>query len=158
MRRKWRMACAVMLVGISVWPGVGVTAMYRLGLAQLSQGAESIVLGTVTDQVSAWNDLHTAIYTDVRLAVEEAIKGNVGPEVTFRIKGGAVGDIGMRTSTEPTFHPGERVIVFLHTAASTTQLFGRQQGKFTVRDDTVTQAGQVMAISDFRAVIRAASR
>jgi hypothetical protein len=152
------MACVAMLVGIGVWPGVGATAMYRLGLAQLSQGAESIVLGTVIDQVSAWNDLHTAIYTDVRLEVEEAMKGAVGPEVTFRIMGGAVGDIGMRTSTEPTFHRGERVIVFLHTGGSTTQLVGRQQGKFTVSDDTVTQAGQVMAISDFRAAIRAASR
>jgi hypothetical protein len=40
-------------------------------------------------------DLHTAIYTDVRVEVEEAIKGAVGPEVIFRITGGEVGEIGM---------------------------------------------------------------
>ena len=76
--------------------------MYPLSLKQLSQGAEIIVLGTVTDQVSAWNDLSTAIYTDVMVEVEEAIKGVVGPEVTFRIDGGEVGNIGMRTSTDAT--------------------------------------------------------
>ena len=158
MRQAVRIACVAMLVGVGLWPGVGATAMYPLGLAQLSRGAKTIVLGTVTDQVSAWNDLHTAIYTDVRLEVEEAIKGAVGPEVTFRITGGEVGDIGMRTSTDSTFRKGERVIVFLHTGGSATQLFGQQQGKFTVSDGTVTQAGQVMPVPEFSAAIRAASR
>jgi hypothetical protein len=116
------------------------------------------VLGTVTHQVSAWNATHTAIYTDVTMDVEEAMKGVVGPEVTFRIAGGEVGDIGMRTSTHPTFRIGERVIVFLRTEGSTAQLFGLQQGKFTVHDDTVTQAGQLVSVPDFKAAIRASSR
>jgi hypothetical protein len=158
MRKALHIACVALLVGVGLWPGVGATAMYQLGLPQLSQGAETIVLGTVTDQISAWNDLHTAIYTDVRVEVEEAIKGAVGPEVTFRITGGEVGEIGMRTSTAPTFRKGERVVVFLHTSGSTIQLFGQQQGKFTVSDGTVTQAGQVMPVPDFSAAIRAASQ
>ena len=86
------------------------------------------------------------------------MKGTVGPEVTFRIAGGEVGDIGMRTSTHPTFRIGERVIVFLHTEGSTARLFGLQQGKFTVSDGTVTQDGQEMPVPDFKAAIRAASR
>ena len=158
MRNALSLACLALLIGVGLWPGVGATAMYQLSLKQLSQGAETIVLGTVTDQVSAWNDLHTAIYTDVIIEVEEAIKGAVGPEVTFRIAGGEVGDIGMRTSTAPTFHIGERVIVFLRTEGSTAQLVGLQQGKFTVSDGTVTQGGQVVPVPDFRAAIRATSR
>src|SRR5262245_39743870 len=132
--------------------------MIQLSLPQLIQGAETIVLGTVTHQVSAWNATHTAIYTDVVLEVEEVMKGAVGPEVTFRIAGGEVGDVGMRTSTNPTFRIGERAVVFLHTEGSTAQLFGLKQGKFTVSDGTVTQDGQVVPVPDFKAAIRAAAR
>src|SRR5262245_7231064 len=156
MSKALHIACVALLVGVGLWPDVGGTAMYQLSLPQLSRGAEAIVLGTVTDQLSAWNDLHTAIYTEARVEVEERIKGVVGPEFTFRITGGQVGEIGMRTSTDPTFRQGERVIVFLHTSGSTIQLFGQQQGKVTVSDDTVTQAGQVMPVPDFSAAIRAA--
>jgi hypothetical protein len=158
MRKALSMAFMALLVGVGLGPDLGTTAMIQLSLAQLIQGAETIVLGTVTRQVSAWNATHTAIYTDVVLEVEEAMKGMAGPEVTFRIAGGEVGDIGMRTSTHPTFRIGERVIVFLRTEGSTAQLFGLQQGKFTVNDDTVTQAGQVVSVPDFKAAIRAASR
>jgi hypothetical protein len=158
MRQALSIAFVALLVGVSLCPGLGTTAMIRLSLPQLIQGAETIVLGTVTRQVSAWNATHTAIYTDVVLEVEEAMKGAVGPEVTFRIAGGEVGDIGMRTSTHPTFRIGERVIVFLHSEGSTAQLFGLQQGKFTVSDGTVTQDGQVVPIPAFKAAIRAASR
>jgi hypothetical protein len=158
MRQALGIAFVALLVGVGLCPDLGVAAMIRLSLPQLIQGAETIVLGTVTHQVSAWNATHTAIYTDVTMEVAEAMKGAVGPEVTFRIAGGEVGDIGMRTSTHPTFRIEERVIVFLHSEGSTAQLFGLQQGKFTVSDDTVTQAGQVVPLPDFRAAIRAASR
>jgi hypothetical protein len=158
MRQALSIAFVALLVGVGLCPGLGVAAMIRLSLPQLIQGAETIVLGTVTHQVSAWNATHTTIHTDVVLEVEEAMKGAVGPEVTFRIAGGEVGDIGMRTSTHPTFRIGEQVIVFLHAEGSTAELFGLQQGKFTVSDDTVTQDGQVVPLPDFRAAIRAASR
>jgi hypothetical protein len=158
MRKALSIVFVALLVGVSLWPGLGATAMIQLSLKQLSQGAETIVLGTVTHQESAWNAQHTAIYTDVILDVEEAIKGAAGSEVTFRFAGGEVGDIGMRTSTAPTFYIGEQVIVFLHTEGSTAQLFGLRQGKFTVSDGTVTQEGQVVPVPDFRAAIRATSR
>jgi hypothetical protein len=158
MRKALGIVFVALLAGVGLYPGMGVTTMIQFSLEQLIQGAETIVLGTVTQQVSAWNATHTAIYTDVVLHVEEAMKGGAGPEVTFRIPGGEVGDIGMRTSTAPTFRIGERVIVFLHTEGSTARLFGLQQGRFTVSDDAVTQDGQVVPIADFRAAIRTTSR
>ena len=90
--------------------------MIKRSLEQLSQETDLILLGTVISQVSAWNDQHTAIHTDVTVAVEEAMKGSPGTEVTFRVAGGIVGDIGMRTSHSPVFQDGEQVIVFLNTA------------------------------------------
>jgi hypothetical protein len=124
MRKALSLAFAALLVGVGLCLGLGEAAMIKPSLEQLSQGAESIVLGTVSNQVSTWNVAHTAIYTDVTVEVEEAMKGTVGPEVTFRTAGGEVRHIGMRTSTEPTFRMGERVIVFLRREGSTAQLFG----------------------------------
>jgi hypothetical protein len=132
-----------------MFPGMGATSMIRLSMEQLSQVAETIVLGTVANQVSAWNDQRTAIYTDVTVAVEEAIKGSPGAAVTFRVAGGVVGDMGMRTSIDPVFKDGERVIVLLHTEDSTARVLGQEQGKFTVSNDMVTHRGQTVALADF---------
>jgi hypothetical protein len=156
MRKVLSLAFAALLAGVGLCLGLGEAAMIKPSLEQLSRGAEIIVLGTVSNQVSAWNVTHTAIYTDVTVEVEQAMKGTVRPEVTFRIAGGEVGHIGMRTSTDPTFRVGERVIVFLRRQGSTAQLFGLQHGKFTLSDGTVTQDGQVMPVPDFRSAIQAA--
>src|SRR5262245_14886693 len=98
MRRSSSLGLVELLVRIGILPSVGTSAMIKRSLEQLSQETDLIVLGTVTSQVSAWNDQHTAIHTDVTVAVEEAMKGSPGTEVTFRVAGGIVGDIGMRTS------------------------------------------------------------
>src|SRR5712691_10120277 len=123
----------VLLVGIGLCAGSGGAAMVKLTLEQLTADAETIVRGTVTSQVSAWNAERTAIYTDVTLAVEEALKGSPGATVTFRIAGGVVGDIGMRTSNDPVFQNGEQVVVFLSTRDATARVVGLGQGKYTVK-------------------------
>ena len=132
--------------------------MIKLSLEQLTMEANTIVLGTVTSQTSAWNAEHTAIYTDVTVEVEEVIKGLSVTEVTFRIAGGIVGEIGMRTSNDPEFQDGERVIVFLNTDGVPARVVGLHQGKYTVRDGTVRRDGQTIAVADFINAIRASSR
>ena len=74
----------LVLFALGLLPHLGQAAMLRLSLAQLAQQADTIVLGTVIRQVSAWNAQYTAIYTDVTLAVEQVIAGTPGAEVTFR--------------------------------------------------------------------------
>lgn len=146
----------VVLAGVGLFLGSGIAAMIKLSLEQLAVEADTIVLGTVTGQASAWNAQRTAIYTDVTVAVEEAIKGSPGAEVTFRIAGGIVGDIGMRTSNDPVFQDGEQVIVFLNTEGAPASVVGLKQGKYTVRNGTVTRDGQTVAVADFLNAIRAA--
>ncbi|MBI4588259.1 MAG: hypothetical protein HY725_05435 [Candidatus Rokubacteria bacterium] len=128
--------------------------MVKLSLQQLTAEADTIVRGTVTGQASAWNAQRSAIYTDVTVAVEEVIKGSPGATVTFRIAGGAVGDIGMRTSNDPVFRDGEQVIVFLATTGTTANVVGLHQGKYTVKNGTVTRDGRTLAVTDFIKAIR----
>jgi len=158
MRKVHGIALAALFAGVGLFPGMGATSMIRLSMEQLSQGAEAIVLGTVANQVSAWNDQHTSIYTDVTVAVEETVKGSPGEAVTFRVNGGEVDGMGMRTSVDPVFKDGQRVIVFLHTEDSTARVLGLEQGKFTVSNGMVSHRGQDVPLANFLNAIRAASR
>lgn len=153
-----RLVTLVVLVGVLLLPCLGGAAMIKLSLEWLASEADTIVLGPVTSQVSAWNAERTTIYTDVTVKTEEAIKGSPGAEVTFRIAGGTVGDIGMRTSNDPVFYDGEQVIVFLSTASVPVRVIGLHQGKYTVEGGTVTRDGQTMTVEEFIEAIHAALR
>ena len=54
----------------------------------LSEGADLIVLGRVTDLSSAWNSQRTEIRSTATRSVEEVLKGNPGDAITFSFPGG----------------------------------------------------------------------
>ena len=136
----------------------GYAAMRKLSLEELARKADMIVLGTVTQQESAWDDQQTAIYSTVTVAVERVLVGQAAEVVTLQVAGGIVGRMGMRTSNDATFRKGERVIVFLDTRAVPSTVVGMQQGKFTVKGDMVTGTDERWSLNDFIAAVRAAAR
>jgi hypothetical protein len=146
----------VALYGLVLTAQTGHAAMRKLNLVDIARQADIIALGTVTHQESAWDMHYTAIHTDVTVAVERAILGSPGEEVTFRVAGGIVGSVGMRTSVDPVFQDGERIIVFLDTVTVPASVVGLQQGTFTVQDSMVTVAGETIPLEDFIAAIRTA--
>jgi hypothetical protein len=148
----------VALYGLVLMAQTGHAAMRKLNLEDIARQADTIVLGTVTHQESAWDTHYTAIHTDVTVAVERAILGSPGEGVTFRIAGGIVGSMGMRTSVDPVLQDGERIIVFLDTLAVPASVVGLQQGTCTVQDNMVTVAGETWPLEDFIAAIRTAMR
>ncbi|MGE3536261.1 MAG: hypothetical protein AB7N91_02345 [Candidatus Tectimicrobiota bacterium] len=147
------LACSVLLGGT-----FGQAAMLKMPLEYLASTADTVVLGTVTRQVSAWDSQHTAIHTDVTVQVEQAMLGSAGAEVTFRIAGGIVGGMGMRTSNDARFQDGERVIVFLNTRTTPGSLVGLEQGKLLVQDNMVTFDGEPKRLDEMIAAIRTAVR
>src|SRR5215510_12013803 len=108
-------------IGLAAWCSLilgthsGHAAMLPMSVEDLARQANTIVLGTVTKQESAWDAQHTAISTAVTVAVERMLAGTSGDTVTFQIAGGIVGGLGMHTSNDPVFYERERVIVFLDT-------------------------------------------
>ena len=136
----------------------GHAAMRKLPMEDLARKADTIVLGTVTKQKSAWDTHYTAIYTTVTLEVERVLAGTTAEVVILQVAGGSVGEVGMRTSTDAVFRDRERVIVFLDTSTVPSTVVGMQQGKFTVKDDTVTGIGEAWSLKDFIAAVRAAAR
>ena len=152
MLRAW--CCLVLVLGVCT----GQAAMRKLSLNELVSKADTIVLGTVIQQESAWDVQHTAIYTKVTLAVERMLVGLPREVVTLQVAGGIVGDIGMRTSNDAVFREGERVIVCLDTSAVPGSVVGLQQGKFLVHDDTVSRAEETWDLNAFIAAVRAIAR
>jgi hypothetical protein len=158
MRRALRTVLVTLLSGITLLFELGETAIVQRSLEELSQEADTIVIGTVTAQLSTWNDQHTAIDTDVTVTIEANLKGSRGVDVTFRIAGGIVGDVGMRTSNDPVFLNGDRVIIFLDTARIPFRIVGHHQGTYKISDGMVTRHGHRVAVDDFISAVRAASR
>jgi len=144
-------------LGLVLWVCVGHAAMRNLSIEELARKADAIVLGTVTQQASAWDDQHTAIHTDVTVEVEQVLTGLPGEVVTLRVLGGVVGGVGMGTSNDATFLVGERVIVCLDTNAVPSTVVGMQQGKFTVEDNTVIRADETWSLNEFIAAVHTAA-
>jgi hypothetical protein len=127
-------------------------------MKDLVREADSIVLGTVIKQASAWDAQYKAIYTDVTLEVERVLTGPPEERVTFRVSGGRVGGMGMGTSNDATFPVGERVIVCLNTRAVPSTVVGMQQGKFPVEDNIVIGVDEAWSLNEFIAAVRTAAR
>src|SRR5689334_799845 len=98
--RAWPLALtlAVTLACANV---ADATMANALSLAELTDQADVVVVGSVTGQ-HARRDEHGRIVTDVRIAVEESVRGDAPPgdEIVLVRIGGALDGIGMRIEGE----------------------------------------------------------
>jgi len=154
------LALAAGLLTGCLFSGSGQAMMVAMSVEQLAGTADTIVVGTVLEQTSAWNADRSAIHTDVVVSVDELVKGNAAGEVVVRVAGGYIEseDIGMGVSDTPTFRDGEQVVLFLNAGAEVATVTGQFQGKLTVTDGTVAMlSGEVVSIDDFIGAVRAAA-
>src|SRR4030095_10774956 len=147
--------CNLVLV---LWICASHAAMRNISIEELARKADTIVLGTVTQQASAWDDQHTAIHTDVTVEVEQVLSGLPGEVVTLRVLGGVVGGVGMGTSNDATFRVGERVIVCLDTHAVPSSVVGMQPRKCTVEETTLIRGSETWSLNKFSAAVWPAAR
>ena len=119
-------------------------------LNELSKGADVILTGKVTQQVSNWNENNTRIYTQATIQVAEYIKGNsAGNTVTVKYPGGEVGEIGEMYSHMPRFEDNEDVLVFLKKDDNNDyRVFSGTEGKINLIDDP--QTGEKVTSSNLR--------
>jgi hypothetical protein len=113
------------------------TTMSPLDLAGLTQRAESVVAGKVTETRSRWTSDHEAIYTEVTIVVDRVLSGavKVGERVTVRREGGTVDGIGMKVYGAPSFKKDEDVVVFLERRGQARYVVGMSQGKLQLYTD-----------------------
>ena len=85
------------------------------------RGAARVVVATVTDVTAAWqtNELgDQLIVSNVRLDIEETLKGGPARSLNMELIGGTVGDITLEVSSLPQLARGERAVFFLEAAPS----------------------------------------
>jgi hypothetical protein len=82
--------------------------------------SEKIVRGQVVLMRSYWNHEKMLIHTDVKLLIDEYLKGEGPKELTITIPGGTVGEITQWVSDTPQFHVGDYGIIFLNPSGQVT--------------------------------------
>jgi len=145
---------AISLVVLLALPETAQSWMLKLSLQTLSEGADSIIVGTVVEQNSYWNAAHSNIYTAVAIAAEERLKGvDVQERFTVIVPGGKVGDSAQWVEDAAELKQGERLVIFLRQLDSKDlpgmlaegqqpampqyKVFGDYQGKFAINDGQV---------------------
>lgn len=112
-RNLLRGGLAALLVSLAVAPA-GATTLIRQGLDRLVAGNTTIVVGEVLDTSSYWNADGTFILTDVRIATQEILKGNVKDrEIVVTIMGGTVLDLTTLIVGGAELAPGKAYVLFL---------------------------------------------
>ena len=102
------------LISLCFWNSPVYAVMLKMGLEELAEGADSIVVGTVSGTSSRWNDDRSSIITKVSVSVEETFKNEAGhQEITIMVPGGEAEGVIQVVSDMPDFRTGERVLLFL---------------------------------------------
>ncbi len=125
---------------LSCWTGSArSTTAVRLSLQEMTDLSTTVVHGRVLGTGSRWNEAGTMIVTDVRVEVEEALKGSAAGEITVTQLGGEVGKLKTEVPGAAAFRRGEEAVLFLAVdGRGGLQVTGLSQGRFEVVDDART--------------------
>ncbi|RKY77553.1 hypothetical protein DRQ00_06725 [candidate division KSB1 bacterium] len=135
----------IFLIGVGgvffYWKVPALAQLRPMSVEQLSEQADKIVEGVVTNIRCEMEANSRFIYSWVTLRIEKCLKSSdADAEVEFRIPGGVVDDLQLTVSHAPTFFVGEHVIVFLARQHKVWQVLGWRQGKFTIVKEQVLEA------------------
>lgn len=141
---------ALLLVcGIGLTAGhASATSVEPMDLPELAQRSSGIVHGTVVGAASRWNDDRSLILTDVRVRVDDAVKGSASGEILVTQPGGVIGKLKVEVPGAAAFRIGEEVILFLAPDPS-GRLFvnGLDHGRYRVQRDPETGVARVEGLS-----------
>jgi hypothetical protein len=126
-----RLLLLALLLGIARTASATVEVPVEFG--EMVQGSQLVVHGRVVDVRGQQTGDRRSIETIVTVAVSEALKGQPGDTVTFRMPGGEVGRYRRVMVGVPRFSSGDDVIVFLRGGApALPTVFGLSQGLYRV--------------------------
>lgn len=108
-------ALVIAAVGATVVMPAGATSIRRASLDRLVAENAIVVVGRVVDVYSHWNAEGTFILSDVRVVVDDALKGDAGQrEFVFTAMGGTVGDLSTIIVGGPEIEVGRKYLLFLN--------------------------------------------
>jgi hypothetical protein len=109
------------VLGALAFTGAVRTEAQTRELPDIVRGAERIVVGRVA-AVSprfATNEYgDRLIVSDVRIQVEEVLKGRADASLVMELEGGQIGDLRLEVSDLPEMAAGDRAVFFLRSGPS----------------------------------------
>ncbi len=126
---------SLLLIGLSMSTAFATTVK-RMTTRDLVKTAHMIITGKVISNETLSDPGPTNVRTLTRIAVHQALKGQVGTEITVTGMGGIVGNLAFNWPGVPRFKEGEEVLLFLERDPSgPTIVSGLEQGRFTIATD-----------------------
>jgi len=112
--RQGLRALSAFALAVGLGAPAHATTLIRAGLNDLVAGNRTIVVGTVRSSHSYWNEDRNFILTDVRLTVQDVLKGNPRErDLTITILGGTVDDLTTVIVGGADLVPGKSYVLFL---------------------------------------------
>ena len=140
-----RFRCFLLLSALALVAATASATTQKLrNGGDLVTAADAVVLGRCSAVATEWRD--RALATRYTITVEEALKGDVGTEISVWVPGGIDRDrkipIAVTVPGAPTLFAGEEVLLFLVLApeAGGYSLVNLAQGKFAVQRGTGEEA------------------
>lgn len=133
-----RRSLAVALL-VSAAPAAAATFV-ATSVEQTARASDAVVRGTVMSKAARFTADGNGIVTEVEIAVASAWKGEPGSTVRVVVRGGEVGNLGMKVDASPAFQDGEEVVVFLARRGQGWRVAGNALGKYRVEGREVRPA------------------
>lgn len=111
--KTWRHATGAIALALGCVASADATTMVRASLEDLTAAHETVVVGEVMGARSYWNAARSLIFTDVRVAPTEVLKGSAGAEITVTLLGGTVGDRTAMIVAGASLQTGRSYVLFL---------------------------------------------
>jgi len=133
---------------------IHITSFAQLSSSEikvLSEKADVIITGKVTQQTSSWNENKTRIYTRASIQADEFLKGKGNRnDVLVAYPGGEVDGIGEMYSHMPKFEKNEEVLLFLKKDIKTSdyKVLNGEDGKINLVTDPKT--GEMITTSNVK--------
>ncbi len=171
---RWVIISVLLIVISSMLPlastGTVQAGAWNSSLEELTNGADSVIVGTVVERSSYWNDEHTGIYTSVVLSMEESLKGTISQDrITITFLGGEADGVEQWVSDMPSFEHGEKAVVFLkklskeqipkakakeQLSEEQLEVYGGFRGKFAIKQGRVGNLTEADFKERVRKVVR----
>jgi hypothetical protein len=119
---------------------------------QLVAQSSAVIQGDVLKVNSFWDESGRVIVSEAMIRVTDTILGDSPTVVVLRVQGGDVGNYRVVAEGFPTFHAGERVVLFLqHQTDGTDEVTGYRQGQYRI---VTNKAGVDIAVPTLEPGVR----
>ena len=124
--------CTLLMAGVA-----RSTTVIPPTFESLVSSANTIFVGEVMNVQSAWASTRQgrAIKTYVTFRVEDVWKGSVGTTTQLEFLGGQIDGVKMEVVGMPTFHAGQRGVLFVSGERAVSPLVGFWHGRLRIERD-----------------------